>query len=365
MTHITAEVTTKSLTPALIIHEVLEIFILGSIAFILWPNPTSGLYHTPLIAPDAHGGPSLFAPFFQAVLTFDRLDESAAHEQSSSVRAVPGTRRPSSRNSDISQVSMASMTRRRSTFAGSMSAGESKDTPSSSRLPGDLVEEVDSERLTVHRPWWLLVPRRLSTLEPEGAGQSSSTNFVVVIQNPTKSATAMAAKCTICRATIMIGKPPQSRRASWKRQIVQREPDESRLSAADHDEWSSDSSEDTNISGEEISRRRLSSSSNNSSSSYDDPWRRHGEKAEVTLEMVSMRLNRRGSNSRALGGNTQPVPPPPPLSSPPPNQPMEPRMTSGSQARMSRLRRLSSRLRSSQASLNEPLNTESTMNSAQ
>ena len=359
--------TTKSLTAALLIHEVLEICILGSIAFILWPNPTSGLYHTPLMAPDAHGGPSLLAPFFQAVLTFDRLDVSEVHEQSSSVRAAHGTRRSSSRISDTSHVSMASMTRRRSSFAGSVSAGESKDAPSSRGLPSDLVEEIDSERLAVPYPWWLMIPRSRSTQEPESAGHSSSTNFVVVIQNPTKSATAMAAKCTRCRATIMMGEPHQPRRGSWKRQEVQiQQPHESGLFAADHDELSSESSEDTDINGEGISRRRLSSSSNNSSSSSVGPWRRHGDNTETTLEMVSMRLNRRGSNSRALGGNTQLIPPPPPLSPPPPNQPTEPRMTSASQARMSRLRRLSNRrLRPSQTSLSEPLNTSSAMNSAQ
>ena len=309
------------------------------------------------------------------------------------------------------------MTRRRSSFAGEFGgAGESKSSRPIRDVEG---VPIDSGSLTseqegaaayeVKRPWWLMAARKTSA---DGSSNDAarqrrlSRGFVVVIQNPSRNATAMAARCSLSRASIMIGgppRPPTSRRNSNRglssRDIIKRSQTIPAPRPSDG-EWSSDSSEDVDEEGEDIARRRLSTGSHNSSSGttgvseLDESSTHRGNNRYFEMEMVELASRSRRSSTgefdtmnggggdrgrrqiEAVAGDggrdrtrnrrrASAPPPPPPPGAPPPNQPRIQdhsvvtnglsRLRSGSigSRRTSRGRRRSGR---SESGLNEPLN---------
>lgn len=433
-THVAAKATDNSLAAALIAHEILEGMIALSLAYILYPNPTSGLYYTPLIAPGAQDGPASIAPFYQALLRFESISDVRPKEddrgRNASKTPLPPARR---RSTHLSAVSMDSMTRRRSSFATAEfgGAGESKTTTPPRRdgeiAPASLDDtasnQVHADAYDVKRPWWLLAARKNTAVADDASAAARQRRlrrgFVVVIQNPTRNATAMAARCSLSRASIMIGGVPPppllprrnstSKRRLSSRDIIKRS---QTIPTPSHDDdpWSSDSSEGVVEEGEDVARRRLSTGSNNSSSGTVDMVEagvpasgsrssRYFEMEMVELASRSRRSSTGGSGSMAQGDGDgggrgggrgmrqietvaereeenggsrrrnrrrgSAPPPPPPPGSPPPNQPRAQHHTSGPSG-LARLRsgsignrsgsRGSRRSSRSSSGLNEPLN---------
>ena len=354
----------------LIFHEALEVTIAFSLAYILYPNPTSGLYYSPLLGTGAQAGEEQdIAPFYEAVLRFPENTEDAGKGRKTtdgagghqSLLQSEVKHQRSSTLSLLSSVSITSMTRRRSSVTAEFEgAGESKATLPPSESIESATDSMNNEGeptydYNVKRPWWLMASRNLPSSSRAAGGVRRQQGIIVVIQNPTRSTTAMAARCRGSRASIMVGRrpppgPPPRRISS--RDIIG--PSQTAPTPPDEDEWSSGSSEDVVADREDIVRRRLSTGSNNSSSLEEvgmvgmgpqRNWRRNVGYVEMEMtelgptarrssasgsglpEGPSDRYGRQVGNRRSRRRASAPPPPPPTHPPPPPGNP--PRVSPG------------------------------------